>query len=109
MRRENMLDIDAILLSLKADLKAYLGDKMGELILFGSRSRGDFTEYSDIDLLILIERSLTRDEKRKVDDLMASYSLKHDIVISGLIYPAKTYHSFNTPFLLNIKKEGIPV
>ena len=104
-----MRDIDTILKKLKKDLKAALGEKIGNLILFGSYSRGDNTEYSDVDLLILVNSRLTRDETRKVDDLIAGYSLEHDVVISGLVYPIDTYQRFNTPFLLNIKEEGIVV
>ena len=104
-----MKDIDTILKGLKKDLKAALGEKIGNLILFGSYSRGDNTEYSDVDLLILVNSRLTRDETRKGDDLIADYSLEHDVVISGLVYPIDTYQRFNTPFLLNIKEEGIVV
>ena len=104
-----MKDIDTILKRLKKDLKAALGEKIGDLILFGSYSRGDNTEFSDVDLLILVNSRLTRDETRKVDDLIADYSLEHDVVISGLVYPIDTYKRFNTPFLLNIKEEGIVV
>jgi len=104
-----MKDIDTILKKLKKDLKAAMGDKIGDLILFGSYSRGDNTEFSDVDLLILVNSRLTRDETRKVDDLIADYSLEHDVVISGLVYPIETYQRFNTPFLLNIKEEGIVV
>lgn len=104
-----MLDIDSILEDLKAEIKAAVGGKFVELILFGSYSRGDFTEYSDIDLLILVDPPLAREEMRKVDDLIASYSLKHDVVISGLVYPAEIYKRFNTPFLLNVKEQGIAI
>ena len=104
-----MKDIDTILKRLKKDLKVAMGGKIGDLILFGSYSRGDNTEYSDVDLLILVNSRLTRDETRKVDDLIADYSLEHDVVISGLVYPIETYQRFNTPFLLNIKEEGIVV
>ena len=104
-----MRDVNIILKGLKKDLKAALGEKIGNLILFGSYSRGDNTEYSDIDLLILVNSRLTRDETQKVDDLIADYSLEHDVVISGLVYPIDTYQRFNTPFLLNIKEEGIVV
>jgi len=102
-----MWDVDNVLKRLKADLKAALGDKIRELILFGSYSRGDFTEYSDIDLLILVKGALSREETQKIDDLIASYSLKYDVVISGLVYPAEAYQRFNTPFLLNVKEEGV--
>ena len=99
-------DITSILKPLKRDLKEALGEKLSELILFGSYSRGDFTQYSDIDLLILIETDLSREETQVVDDLVASYSLRNDIVISGIVYPAEAYHRFNTPFLQNVKEEG---
>ena len=104
-----MQDVNNILKRLKSDLKSALEDKIGDLILFGSYSRGDNTKYSDIDLLILVNSRLTRDETRKIDDLIASYSLENDIVISGLVYPVETYRRFNTPFLLNIKEEGVLV
>jgi uncharacterized protein len=104
-----MLDIDNILEDLKAEIKAAVGDKLFELILFGSYSRGDFTEYSDVDLLILVDPMLARQEMRKVDDLIASYSLKYDVVISGLVYPEEIYRKFNTPFLLNVKEQGIAI
>lgn len=104
-----MPDIDSILEDLKEEIKAAIGDKFVELILFGSYSRGDFTEYSDIDLLILVDPPLAREEMRKVDDLIASYSLKYDVVISGLVYPAEIYRKFNTPFLLNVKEQGIAI
>jgi predicted nucleotidyltransferase len=104
-----MWDVANVLKRLKADLKAALGDMIEGVILFGSYSRGDFTEYSDIDLLILVKGALRGDETRKIDDLIAIYSLKYDVVISGLVYPAETYLRFNTPFLLNIKEEGVSV
>ena len=104
-----MQDIDIILKRLKADLKAALGNKIEDLILFGSYSRGDNTKNSDIDLLILVNSRLTRDETRKVDQLIAVHSLENEVVISGLVYPKETYHRFNTPFLLNVKEEGILV
>lgn len=45
---------------------------------------------------------------REVDPI-ASYSLKYDVVISGLVYPAEIYRKFNTPFLLNVKEQGITI
>jgi hypothetical protein len=41
--------------------------------------------------------------------LIAGYSLKYDVVISGLVYPANAYYEFNTPFLQNVKEEGVAI
>jgi len=102
-----MPDVRSILRDLKADLQEALGSKLSEIILFGSYSRGDFTPASDIDLLILIEGVLEKAETQRIDDLVAGYSLKYDVVISGQVYPAEAYHQFNTPFLQNVKNEGV--
>jgi len=107
--RTCMLDIDYILKPLKKDLKEALGEKLSEVILFGSYSRGDYSQYSDIDLLILVETDPGKEETQMVDDLVASYSLKYDMVISGIVYPAEIYRRFNTPFLQNVKEEGIAI
>jgi len=105
----SMDHVRGLLRDFKSDLRAAIGGRIEDIILFGSYSRGDFTEHSDIDLLILAKGRLSKEETQKIDDLIASYSLKYDIVISGLVYPAETYQKFNTPFLLNVKEEGILV
>jgi predicted nucleotidyltransferase len=106
---QRMPDIGNMLKDLKADLKVALGNKLSEIILFGSYSRGDFNEYSDIDLLIIINGILDKNEQQNVDDLVADYSLENEVVISGLLYPAEIYHKFNSPFLQNVKEEGVTI
>jgi predicted nucleotidyltransferase len=101
--------VHSLLGDLKADLKTALGDKLEELVLFGSYSRGDYSKYSDIDLIILVEDELTRSENATVDELVARYSLRYDIVISGLVYPIISYLNINTPFFLNVREEGIKI
>ncbi|VVB64419.1 Nucleotidyltransferase domain protein [uncultured archaeon] len=101
--------VHSLLGDLKADLKTALGDKLEELVLFGSYSRGDYSKYSDIDLIILVEDELTRSENATVDELVARYSLRYDIVISGLVYPITSYRKINTPFFLNVREEGIKI
>jgi uncharacterized protein len=101
--------VHSLLGDLKADLKTALGDKLEELVLFGSYSRGDYSKYSDIDLIILVEDELTRSENATVDELVARYSLRYDIVISGLVYPIISYQKINTPFFLNVREEGIKI
>jgi predicted nucleotidyltransferase len=101
--------VHSLLGDLKADLKTALGDKLEELVLFGSYSRGDYSKYSDIDLIILVEDELTRSENATVDELVARYSLRYDIVISGLVYPIISYRKINTPFFLNVREEGIKI
>jgi len=94
---------------LKVKVTEILGDKFVDMILFGSYSRGDFSEYSDIDVLILVRDELNGEENDEIDALIAEYSLKYDIVISCIIYPLRIFEEYSTPFLLNVKEEGIRI
>jgi predicted nucleotidyltransferase len=66
-------------------------DKRGvvvkSIILFGSRARGDFSKYSDYDLLIITEKTFTIKEKReiskKVNKVLARMFIPSDIIINS--------------------------
>ncbi len=81
-----------------------------EIILYGSRARGDSKKLSDWDLLILLNfPEITFNiETKLIDDL---YDIEIDTgeVISTLLYTKKDwneYHTF-TPLYGNIQKDGI--
>ncbi|AET64585.1 nucleotidyltransferase domain-containing protein [Methanothrix harundinacea] len=98
-----------LLEELKAEMKESLGDKLVGLLLFGSYSRGDYSASSDVDLVILAEGVLSRAERDLIDDLIAERSLRHDVVISAIVYPSKTFQEYSTPFLLSVKEDGIAI
>ncbi|MFQ5790977.1 MAG: nucleotidyltransferase domain-containing protein [Acidobacteriota bacterium] len=64
-----------------------------QVILFGSKARGDYDEESDIDILILTSRSLSRAERYAISDALFPLQLRHDVVLSPLIVPAEEWES----------------
>jgi predicted nucleotidyltransferase len=62
-----------------------------EIILFGSKSRGDDDPESDIDLLVLTTRALTRKERHHLSDVLFPIQLKYDVVLSPLVVSAKEW------------------
>ncbi len=102
-------DILKLLADLKVEIRVILENKLIRILLFGSYSRGDFSASSDVDLMILVDGDLSREEREQIDDVIAEYSLEHDIVISGIVYPSKIFREYNTPFLLNVKEDGIKI
>ena len=81
-----------------------------EIILYGSQARGDSDEYSDWDLLILLNQTnITFEQETKIMDDYYELDLSENIVISPLIYSKKDWNTkFATiPLHLNIDKEGI--
>lgn len=64
-----------------------------EIILFGSKARGDDNAESDIDLLILIG-SNDREKKEKINDVCFQFELEYDILTSPLVHTKEEWHSF---------------
>ena len=79
-----------------------------EIILFGSRARGDFSKGSDWDILILSSVNLDKEEKRLVRDVIFDIEIEIEEPISTLIYSKEEWEAFEiTPLYQNIKSEGV--
>jgi len=81
-----------------------------DIILYGSQARGESNLYSDIDILILIDRNhISFAEKTKISDTLYELELKSGVIISPLIYLKKHWNNrpFKTPFYINVNNEGI--
>lgn len=90
-----------------------LGNRVKQIILYGSYARGDFNKDSDIDIMILTD--LTDDEIVEYRKKIWSYAYdiesanNFEIEISPLL---KNIDKFNywleaKPFYMNIQKEGV--
>ena len=95
-----------------ASLRLY-GDKLNKIILYGSYARGNNTEESDIDIMILL--NCTTDEIKKLRsitaEMVSDISLKQDVFLSVLLRDKKHFDDNLDflPFYQNIMKEGIKV
>jgi predicted nucleotidyltransferase len=79
------------------------------IILYGSWARGDATEDSDIDVLIVLEgRVIPGKEIDRMIDIITEINLKHGVLIS--VYPVseEDYSTINSPLLINVRREGVP-
>lgn len=63
------------------------------IILFGSKSRGDDDPESDIDLLLLTTRPMSRPECHAISDDLFPIQLKYDVVLSPVIVSAEEWRS----------------
>jgi predicted nucleotidyltransferase len=55
---DKRLPDDPILARLKRELEALYGPRLKQVLLYGSRARGDFREDSDYDVLVVLEGPL---------------------------------------------------
>lgn len=97
-----------IIILVKKWFSQYYQEDLDKLILYGSQARGDAREYSDIDILIILKRAFNyRQELEKTSDFICDICLKYDTVISRAFISQKSFEEDNSPFLLNVRREGI--
>jgi predicted nucleotidyltransferase len=81
-----------------------------EIILYGSHARGNADQYSDWDLLILVDQPLDRNLITKIRDCLYELELKADTVLSSIIRVRKDWYSpqYNVlPLKKAIEQEGV--
>jgi len=80
-----MTDKIEILNQLKKNLKKVFGDKIQKVILFGSLSRNEGNEYSDLDVLIVTDKIFSWQQKNVVRDVCYDISLNYEILVDSKI------------------------
>lgn len=103
-------DIRPILEELKKGLLQIYGDQVDRILLYGSRARGDERPDSDIDILVVFKGEFNYSEMLDLSsDFAASLSLENDVVISRAFVSKEQFEHKQTPFLMNVRREAVPV
>jgi predicted nucleotidyltransferase len=108
---QNLLSADIGLLKrCKAAIKEILPD--AEIILYGSRARGQAAPDSDYDLLVLTDEEADLDLEEKIRSAIFDLQLEYDVLLSVFAYNRDQWSSplyRAMPFHKNIDREGIAV
>ncbi len=105
-----MAQVQTILAALKRELAPLLGDRLDRIVLYGSHARGEAQPGSDIDVLVVLRGDFDYgDLIRLTSSVVSRLSLEYDVVISRAFVTPERYEKEQSPFLLNVRREGIPV
>jgi predicted nucleotidyltransferase len=100
--------IKSLINQIKAHLIKTYGENIKKVILYGSYVRGEATSDSDVDILVLVDQSLNPFEVREsLSDLLFDILLEEGELISVIAVSEHLFESYNSPFMLNVKKEGL--
>jgi len=83
-----------------------------EMYLFGSAARGDYTGFSDVDVLVLLPGEMNISREEQVFDLAFDVGLQYDIVFGVIVYSIEFWETPRAkvmPLYKNIIQEGITI
>ncbi len=102
--------LSQILEALRRELSRVLGDQLEAVYLFGSQARQEATPDSDIDILVVVRGDFDyADLIRRTSPVVSALSLQYDVVISRAFVSTERFAHEESPFLLNVRREGLAV
>ena len=111
MCTESQLNI--ITSAVAQEAKNLLGDRLDCVVLYGSYSRGDYDDESDIDIMIRIFCPVEALENYTHDfNLISSrLSLENDVTVSIILRDSDTFNKYKNvlPFYENIERESVKI
>ncbi|MBP6620175.1 MAG: nucleotidyltransferase domain-containing protein [Leadbetterella sp.] len=107
--REVQENIKQLLSSFKTDLKKLYLDRFDSLILFGSYSKNNASDSSDIDLMVVLKDHNISPfaEIDFTNELVFKYMMDYEKQISIIPTTLQKLKGQNSPLMTNIRKEGI--
>lgn len=95
---------------LRRELARILGARLDRLVLYGSRARGSAGPDSDVDVLVVVTGPVNyMDLIQRTSMVVARLSLENDLVLSRAFVSREQFETEQSPFLRNVRREGLAV
>ena len=98
-----------VLSAIRKALSRKLAGNNFQMILYGSKARGDSDEHSDIDVAIIIDK-MDRTLKGKILDIIYDMEIRYDTPVSALVISLEDHMKLiklERRIALDIESEGI--
>lgn len=94
---------------LVAGILNVIEEKVIRIVLYGSVARETDTKESDVDVALLLTKSMDKDEEEKLSEFIVDMNLKYDKVFSVIDIEYNIFCEWKAiiPFYINMEKEGI--
>ena len=105
-------ELDIIMEEAIQQVSHLLGNKLNSVILFGSYAKGENTEDSDIDIMLILDCSKAQSlTYRRISQIASRIGLSHDVVVSILLRDKQDFDDKVNymSFYRNIAQEGIKI
>lgn len=104
-----MKDINGIIKEFRVEIERLYGERLKNIVIYGSWARKEAAEDSDIDIVVVLEGDVI--PGKEIDmmiEIITDINLKHNVLIS--VYPVseRDYLTLKSPLLMNVRREGMP-
>ncbi len=102
------MTIEAVLKEFREKVERLYGQRLKNIILYGSWARNEATQDSDIDLAVVLSGDVVAGKEiDRLIDIVTDINLNYGVLLS--IYPVSEndYTEVNSPLLMNLRKEGV--
>jgi uncharacterized protein len=97
------------LAQLEQGLKELYGDRFRGLLLYGSYARGEATEGSDVDLLLLLDGPVDLShEILRIEPIKWPLGLAADALLAVTPVSYQKFQKAETSFLQTVRQEAVP-
>lgn len=105
-----ILDPEDVARAVGTDLRELYGDRLRQVVLFGSWARRDAHPESDIDVLIVLDRvDSAWEELRRMDAVLWRHSVANDTLVSATPVSEDDLADGRWPLLRRVRAEGLQV
>lgn len=105
-----MRSIQPILNTLREALRLRYGDRLVQVVLYGSWARGEATGESDIDVMVVLKAPVRPvQEIGRMGDLLTDLLLEHGVLVSAHPISEEDFETRHSPLMTNVRREGVPV
>ena len=99
-----------LLREFRARVSEIYGDRLLEVILFGSEARGDAGPESDIDVVLVFRDAVAPGQEiTRLGPLLADLNLRFERLVSVVPLSIAQYETADEPFLRRVRSEGVAV
>lgn len=90
------------------DLQKLYGERLVQVVMYGSRARGDQREESDLDLLVVLDQVDDWSAERDfMDEVIWHHTYDSGVLVSAQPVSLEQFDNAGTAFLRNVKADGV--